>query len=258
MTNSIKNQKSKNIFRLLLICVFVSIILCFSNKTVFSKEIDSSLILSKADGILSPKPFQGEMEMTVHKSDGRIRSYRMKIFYQSKEKILITFQYPKIEYGRKILSLGNNMWMYLPSVKRTIRISPKQQFLDGDFTNGDVCRLDFTHDYNIENKFDKDGSYELQLKAKNMTIAYSKVIYRIQKETFIPQSQSFYTVSGKLIKTLTISDVKTYLNNLKRPARFYMKDNFVKNKFTTLVYKSLKNNFNIPDYYYYKDNLDKL
>ncbi len=247
------SKLSKRAFEFLFILTIITLI--YVVKSFAADGLKKNEILSRADSILSPQPFKGKIEMKVYKSDGRERTYRMTIYYQSKTKVLITFQYPEIENGRKILSLGDDMWMYMPSVKKTIRISPKQRFLDGDFTNGDVVRLDFNSDYTVTSMSEKDNLYKLDLKAKNMAITYGRVVYKIQKSPFSPHSQEFYALSGKLMKTLTMQKVLEYDHQLRRPSFFYMEDNFTKNKYTTLEYKSLEHGIDIPDFYYYKNNL---
>lgn len=235
------------------ILFFLFFLFVFFNSVVAE---DGREILLRADKILAPDTFEGEMEMTAYGSDGSSRTYRMKIYKKTKKKVLVVFFYPNIEKGRKVLRVGDDMWMYLPSVKRSIRISPKQKFLDGDFTHGDITRLDFDEDYTVQNVTEEEHAYKLELVAKNPAISYNRVRYRIRKDTYIPLSQEYFTVSGKLLKTLTLSDVKDY-GSLKRPSSFMMEDSFVKNMRTVLVYKELNLKPKIPNFYFQMENLDQ-
>lgn len=237
--------------------LFVFFASCLPGQALASDSEEGVGILLKSDAILAPKPFKGEMEMVVYKQDGRKRVYRMTIFYKSREKVLVSFQYPEIEKGRKVLRVGDDIWMYLPSVKRTIRVSSKQQFLDGDFSNGDVVRLDFENDYNVADVADDERTYMLDLRAKNKAISYSRVRYTIEKATYIPLQLSFFTISGKELKCLMLTSVEEYLGGLRRPSMFTMEDRLLKNERTTLEYKTLQPNAKIPDFYFSKENLDQ-
>lgn len=217
---------------------------------------DGKEILIKADKILAPDTFEGEMEMTVYDPDNSSRTYRMKIYKKTKNKVLVVFFYPNVENGRKVLRVDDDMWMYIPSVKRSIRISPKQKFLNGDFNHADITRIDFNEDYVVQNIIEEGNSYVLDLTAKNPAISYSRVVYTIQKESYIPLSQKYFTVSGKLLKTLIFSEVKNYAS-LNRPSCFIMEDNFIKNKRTVLIYKKLDLSPKIPDFYFQRENLDQ-
>lgn len=226
-----------------------------SNSLEKKSELSAKEILENADRILAPDCFIAEMTMTAYHSDGESREYRMKVYRKFKDKVLVVFSYPNIENGRKVLRLNDDIWMYLPSVKKTIKVSSKEQLLGGDFTNGDITRLDFSEDYSPEVVSKKrDIYYSLRLKANNNSISYDKISYQIDRNKFMPVKQKFYTSSNKLIKELTFDKVEDY-SGFSRPSVFIMANKFVKSKKTELTYTSFKIVEDVDDYYFKKANL---
>lgn len=226
-----------------------------SNSLAKKSELSAKEILENADRILAPDCFIAEMTMTAYHSNGESREYRMKTYRQSKDKVLVVFSYPNIENGRKILRLNDDIWMYMPSVKKSIKVSSKEQLLGGDFTNGDVTRLDLAEDYLPEITSRKeDKYYSLRLKAKNNSISYDQILYQINKNDFMPIKQKYFTSSNKLIKELTFDKVENY-GGFSRPNVFVMTNKFVKSKKTELTYTSFKIVNDIDDFYFKKASL---
>lgn len=226
------------------------------NSELEEEHLSAEDILKKADHILAPECFTAEMTMTSYLSNGESRKYKMKIYHKSKNMVLVAFYYPNIENGRKILRLNNDIWMYMPSVKKNIKVSSKEQLFGGDFTNGDITKLDFASDYfsSIIPQLKNSNNYLLQLGAKNNAVSYDRILYLINKNNFMPLKQSFYTASKKMIKELSFHDIKNY-GELSRPSRFVMSNRFINGKKTELSYTSFQILKNIDDFYFKKDNL---
>ena len=56
------------------------------------------------------------------------------------------FLSPASEKGRATLRLGNNMWLYIPSVGKPLRITSLQSVVGGVFNNSDILRIDYSAD----------------------------------------------------------------------------------------------------------------
>jgi hypothetical protein len=131
--------------------------------------------------------------------------------------------------------------------------------MGSDFTNGDLTRLDLFRDYDcsfIEGG--KDNNQLLILNAKDKTISYDKVNVSTNLKTFIPNYYQFYSLSGKLMKTLNFENTKLYHGYFKRPSKLVMNNELIKNKKTTLVYDVFDLKKKIPDYLFQTENLSEI
>ncbi len=79
----------------------------------------------------------------------------MKIWTRGTEKTLVIIQDPPREKGTATLKVDDNLWNYLPRIKRTIRIPPSMMlssWIGSHFTNDDLVR---------ESSHSEDYTYEL-------------------------------------------------------------------------------------------------
>jgi hypothetical protein len=79
-------------------------------------------ILDKVDRLWRGSTSEGRMEMevvTAHWS----RTLRMKVYTQGMERSLVRITYPAKEEGVATLKVENNIWNYLPKIKRVIVVS---------------------------------------------------------------------------------------------------------------------------------------
>ena len=55
---------------------------------------------------------------------------------------------------------------------------------------------------------------EAELKAKDDSVTYPKRVTYVDKQTFVPLKQELYALSGMLLKTWTMSDVKERIREM--------------------------------------------
>jgi outer membrane lipoprotein-sorting protein len=94
--------------------------------------------------------------------------------------------------GRKLLMRGDDLWLYLPTVKRPTRVG-LQQRLTGEVANGDIARTRFFVDYKPkkmgEEKIKGKTCHKLELKAKKKT-TYRRILLWWKPPRFNPRKQS--------------------------------------------------------------------
>lgn len=213
-------------------------------------------ILARADGILSPTRFVAEVTMLARQGADGTRTYRFKAYKRSREEVLVVFSYPPVEKGRKILRRGEQLWMYLPSVKRTLKVSSKEQLLGGDFTNGDVTRLDLCADYaaSLRPGPPRDGQWSLDLRAHDRSVCYDRILFDLAAPEAMPLRQEYFTASGRCLKELVFSQV-TDFGGFRRPARFDMRNRLLRGRGTSLLYESFERPAELPERLFDKDSL---
>lgn len=123
--------------------------------------------------------------------------------YLQNTKSFVKFLNPR-DKGRSLLMLGDDMWIYMPSTSRPIRITPMQR-LTGNVSNGDIARTNYAGDYEPkllrEEPVDGKACYVLELKAKRKGATYPMIQYWVNKSDFSPRKAEFFLTSGKNHKT---------------------------------------------------------
>jgi putative ABC transport system permease protein len=132
------------------------------------------------------------------------------------ENSLVTFLSPKTK-GQSLLMRGDDMWIYLPSVARGVRITPIQRLL-GNASNGDLARLRYAIDYAPaiagEETIDGVPCVMLDLQAMRRAATYQRIRYAVRKSDSMPLQAEFFLASGRHIKTAHFDEPKLFDGHL--------------------------------------------
>lgn len=179
------------------------------------------------------------MKMEMYKDDKVVRYYDME-FFRSDNKMRMEFTAPAVEKGRRMLNDNSSLWMYLPRTSKVMKLPFKQSFMGSDASNADLMRMCFKNDYEVVNVREKDDqTVELELKAKDMEVAYHKVIVQYDTKRKIPLKQEMYSLSDKLIKTMLYENI-VQIEGKYIPSTMIIKEELQKNTQTKLHYTNIK------------------
>jgi outer membrane lipoprotein-sorting protein len=125
---------------------------------------------------------------------------------------LVRFLSPKAK-GQSLLMRGDDMWFYLPSVARPVRITPIQRLL-GNTSNGDLARLRYAADYSANIAGDESVNgvvcVVLELLSKRKAATYQRIRYAVRKSDAMPVRAEFFVASGRQLKTAFFDEPKTH------------------------------------------------
>ena len=183
-----------------------------------AQALDGQQILQKVDRNLEPESYESYRQLTDIQPDGSKKVSVLYTMKKGRDKIVALFLAPPSDKGRVTLRLGDNMWLYIPEVGRSIRITSLQAVTGGVFNNADILRIDYTAEYNVEAVEEQKDIYLLMLKAKTDEVAYDKLKMWVDKKALLPVTIECYAASGLLIKTLRFSNIKDFGGGIKRPA----------------------------------------
>ena len=183
-----------------------------------SLTLIASNILETIDRKLTPTSAQMYKKLINIEPDGTKKEFLMFQAKKDKDKMVSMFLAPDSEKGRSTLRLGDNMWLYIPNVGRPLRITSMQSVVGGVFNNADIMKLDFSTEYSVATEEDKGDYLLINLKAKNDTVSYDKLIMRVDKKTLTPLQIECYTSTKMLIKTLYYKKLKDFGDGIVRPA----------------------------------------
>jgi outer membrane lipoprotein-sorting protein len=240
------------------ITFFVFILLWFP--VICVADPSAETILQKADEVRSPQlDYKTLVNVTSIKPGRDPRIAKYEVLIKGRNKTLIKTLYPKVDRGTSTLMIDYDLWVFLQTISKPLRIS-LQQRLFGDVSNGDIARANFSGDYNpkilrIENSDGKEY-YVLELFAKDEKVTYHRVVLWVQKDNFHPFKAKFYAVSGRILKTCSYEDYRMVLNRL-RPTRLVLDDPLVQGKKSIIKYKDMTLT-DLPEKYFTKGYLKKL
>ena len=218
-------------------------------------------ILSRVDANIGSDNKISIAEMIIHTKRGS-RSMKSKSWLMGEEKSFSEYLAPAREKGTKMLKLEDELWMYIPSTDRTIKISGhmmRQSVMGSDLSYEDMMedpQLLNYYDANVigeETLFDRD-CWVLELTAKVDDIAYHARKIWVDKERYVSLREDRFAKSGKLLKTFEASDVKR-IQNRWMPTHMVFKDVLKGGKGTEFILESIEFNASIPEHVFTKASL---
>ena len=183
-----------------------------------AQAMDGNELLRQVDANMQPESYEMYRKLINIEPDGTKKEFVLYTVKKGQDKMVALFLAPASEKGRATLRLGDNMWLYIPNVGKPIRITSLQSVVGGVFNNSDILRLDYSLEYDAISMLENETSYELELKAKNSSVAYDRLQMKIDKATVQPVKIACYAASGMLIKTLHYSKIKDFGSGITRPS----------------------------------------
>jgi outer membrane lipoprotein-sorting protein len=221
-------------------------------------------IARKCDAALKGKTQRGKASMTVRTPDWQ-RTLQMDFWYDYPDKTFIRITGPAKEAGSGTLRIGSNMWMYLPSVERVMKIPPSmmlQAWMGSDFSNDDLVKesslpTDYNHRIEGETTVDGDPCYRLLAIPKpEAAVVWGKLVLLIRKSDFLPRREEFYDEKGALQKTLYLDEIRR-VGSRNYPMRWRMISQVKRGHETELDFSSLQFDEPLRSVIFTRQNLER-
>ena len=211
----------------------------------------SSDLLEEVDSFRNPSDSYAMNVRIV--SSNESEEAKFLVYLKGNTKTLIKVLGPKKNMGRNMLMIGENMWVYVPNIKRSVRVSLNQK-LTGEAANGDISRMRWAGDYT--HKVVKKGKEEIELflEANKPGLTYSKIKVWISAKDKRPLKAEFLTLSSKVIKTATYEKYASSLGKM-RPGLIHIVDNLRKDQYSDIFIDKMENK-NFPDALFVEKSLE--
>lgn len=221
-------KATSKIIKISILAIFYLTI--FINDNFAADKITPEKILEKADNIRNPKnSFIMEVEVISYaEKDTSV----FEVFTKGKELTAIKTISPRMNKGRNLLMLEENMWAYIPNLKRAVRISLSQK-LSGQAANGDISRMRWSGDYKATIEKEDAKSWTLFLTATKKGLTYDKIRATVEKKSFRPLQAEYLTVQGKVLKNAIFKNYKQLAGEV-RPNTIEIIDSLDKNDKSTI------------------------
>jgi outer membrane lipoprotein-sorting protein len=138
-------------------------------------------------------------------------------YSQGEDDMLIEFT-SEYEAGQKILRKDNKIYLYFPDAEETIILQGaalKQSMMGSDVSYEDMAGERTTlDDYDAtllgEETIDGRETWQIDLTAKegNYNVPYARQVVWVDKATDLAVKVDMYSLSGRQIKTLSVSDIR--------------------------------------------------
>ena len=208
---------------------------------------------SKADMIMTLRNRHGE-ESVRHV---RVRNLEVQ---GDGDKSLSIFDKPRDIKGTAVLTWSHalepdDQWIFLPALKRVKRIASKNKsgpFVGSEFAYEDIASQEvekYTYNYLGEEECGNLECFVIERKPAYEYSGYTRQLVWYDKDHYRIQKIDYYDRKDTLLKTLTLSDYKQYLDKFWRASVMFM-NNHQTQKQTRLEWEnySFKNGFSDRDF----------
>ncbi|HHG3023292.1 TPA: outer membrane lipoprotein-sorting protein [Vibrio parahaemolyticus] len=187
-------------------------------------------IVQKSDQAMRGKSSYSEATMEIVRPDWT-RSMTMKSWTKGTELSLVVVTAPAKDKGSASLKRHREMWNWVPSIERVIKIAPSmlsQSWMGSDFTNDDLINqssivVDYQHALLGNDSFEGDKVWVIEATAKpDAPVVWNKVTLWISQSTYLQRKVEFYDEFDERVNVLTTYDVKE-LGGRKIATRMEMK-----------------------------------
>ena len=226
---------------------------------------DATEIVRKMDEKMRGESLRAEVTMTIVRPDWS-RQVTMESWSRGTEYSMILITAPARDEGTAFLKRGNEIWNWVPSVGRTIKMPPSmmmQSWMGSDFTNDDLVRessavTDYDHELVGEETIQGYECYKIEMKPKpNAPVVWTRVDVWISKEEYLELKAEFYDEFGELINVMNGMEVKEFDGRMI-PSKMEMIPMDEEGYKTILVYKSMEFNENIHQSFFSVQNMRRL
>jgi outer membrane lipoprotein-sorting protein len=250
----------KQVMSFLVIITAVSTAYNAQSSDTAREALHGETIVRRVDAIRIPRgDFSVDVTLESLTGSSEKQHFGYKVRMNSNRDALVQTTSPASEKGQTMLMRGQDFWLYLPSAGQPIRLSLSQKLI-GPVSNGDIARMSFGEDYDVESVTETPANSEeiavLKLKAKADWVTYERITLYVSAVDYKPIKAEFYTETGVLLKTCEFQSYKQLAGAI-RPTQLIIHDAIRQGDKSLLSYSNMKEE-PIPKRYFSKEYMQRL
>lgn len=239
--------------------ILISVCLPF---VVLAQNYTATEIVKKADEKGRGTTSQGTMKLTIVRPDWS-RSVTLKSWSKGTEYSLIYITAPAKEKGQVFLKRQKDMWNWVPSIERMIKIPPSmmmQSWMGSDFTNDDLVKessivVDYTQKLLGKESVRGMECYKIELiPLPDAAVTWGKVIIWITVKGFNQWKAEYYDEDMDIVNQMNAYDIKM-MGDREIPTRLEIEPLNKKGNKTILEINSSVFNKPISDSFFSQQNM---
>lgn len=229
-----------------------------------AQEPSAHAVVDRAERAVWGTTVQSQLTMTVTTPRWE-RTLELQSWMERPRLTFVRILAPAKEAGIASLRIGSEMWNYLPTVERTIKIPPSmmlQPWMGSDFSNDDLVKQssmvdDYTHRFVGSDTAGGAPVYLIEaLPRPDAAVVWGRLVLRVRKADFLPVRVEYYDERGALIRVLTYSEIQP-MGGRTIPTRWMMQPVDKPGNRTTIVLKRATFDAAIPADVFTQRNLTK-
>ncbi len=230
-----------------------------------AQQINAKEIIDKANDLMRGKTSESEMEMTITRTEWQ-RTLRFKAWSKGVDYSLIYVTYPAREKGQVFLKRQKDMWNYLPTIEKMIKIPPSmmmQSWMGSDMTNDDLVKgASIVEDYNhlLIKEEEQDGyaCWVIELIPKEeAAVVWGKIISWVSQKGYMNLRNEYYDEDGFLVNTEILSEIKAVGDRIM-PTHFEIIPEDKKGQKTTMKFTQVSFDKPIDDSFFSIQNMKRI
>ena len=230
-----------------------------------AQGLSADEIIRKADEKNRGLSSQGTMTMMVIRPDWT-RTITMKTWSKFREYSLVLITAPAKDKGQVFLKIKTEMWNWVPSIDKTIKIPPSmmlQSWMGSDFTNDDLVKqssivVDYTHKLLGREKVRDMDCYKIELiPLPDAPVVWGKVIMWVTVSGFDVWMAEYYDEDNKIVNVSNNYDIKR-MGDRNIPTRLEIVPQNKKGQKTVMHIDEMKFNLSIDEGFFSQQNMKKI
>lgn len=196
--------------------ILFTLVLLSSMSFLNAQTLSAKSIIQKSNDLLLGESSFSEMTMTITRPEWT-RTISMQSWSLSEDYYMIYITAPARDKGQVFLKREQDMWNWMPSINRVIKIPPSmmmQSWMGSDFSNNDLVKqnsiiVDYTHRILGSEIIDGRDCYKIELlPLDEAAVVWGKIIMWISKNEFYQLKSEFYDDYMELVNVATSTEVK--------------------------------------------------
>lgn len=222
-------------------------------------------IVTRADAHLRGASSEAEMSMQIVRPNWQ-RTIRMKSWALGTAYSMILISEPARDRGTVFLKRENEIWHWVPSIGRTVRMPPSmmaQSWMGSDFTNDDLVREssivhDYTHALVRSEPLQGETCYVIDLMPRpNAAVVWGRVRMWITQRDYLQLRTELYDEDDELVQIIEGSNIRTF-DGRRLPARMTLIPQDRRGHQTVLEYHSLSFSTNLTPAFFTQHNMRRV
>lgn len=229
------------------------------------QSLTAKQIVEKADQKVRGKSSKGSMTMNIERP-GWKRSISMKTWSKGDEYAMIYITSPAKEKGKVFLKRKKEMWSWVPSINRMIKLPPSmmmQSWMGSDFKNDDLVKQssivkDYTHKILRSEKLRDMDCWVIELKPKpDAPVVWGRIETWITKSGYHMLRGKYYDEDEFLVHTENGYDIK-HMGDRDIITRISIVPADEPGNKTELIFNEIEFDINIAESFFTQQNMKRV
>lgn len=226
---------------------------------------DAKEIVTRAENNIRGLSSQSEMTIQIVRPTWT-RSMTLKAWTKQEDYSIMLVTAPAKDAGTVFLKRIREIWNWLPSIERTVKLPPSmmaQSWMGTDFTNDDLVKAssriyDYSHKIIGDSLIEGRKCWKIEMiPLEEAAVVWSKVFLWVDQRDYLELRLEFYDEDDRLVNILKCSEIRK-MGGRTIPSKMEMIPAGKKGQETIIQYKSLVFDVSFPPDFFTTQNMKKI